>query len=128
MLNSLVSKIVTAVLVLAVAAGGISWWQMDPASRDAILSAVGRFAAWMGVVLLLPWATFLVIGWVARRDSNAASAVLVGCYTLLEAIWLGWMHGWSGHGPVVWTLFAAAVLFAAVYNLLACDWIAEKVA
>ena len=31
------------------------------------------------------------------------------------------------HGPTAWAFFAAATLVAGVYNLLACDWIAEKV-
>ena len=126
MLNSLVSKIVTGLLVLAVVAGGISWWQLDPAARHAVLSGVGQFVAWLGVVLLLPWATFFLIGRVARLESNAAGAALVGIYTLLEAAWLGWVYGWAGHGPAGWTLLAAAVLFAAAYNVLVCDWIADR--
>jgi hypothetical protein len=126
LLSGIVSKIVTGVLILTVVAAGISWWQMDLTSRQAILSAIGRLGAWVAIVLLLPWATFFATGWVARMDSNLAGALLVGTYTILEAAWLGWMHGWSGYGPVGWTMFAAAVLFAAVYNLLVCDWIAEK--
>jgi hypothetical protein len=75
----------------------------------------------------VPWATFFVIGRIARLESNAAGAVLVGGYTLAEAGLLGWLFGAGGHGPTGWTLFAAAVLLAGAYNLLACDWIAERV-
>ena len=33
----------------------------------------------------------------------------------------------GSRGPTAWTFFAAATLFAGVYNLFACDWIAEKI-
>ena len=120
-------KIVGGAVALAVVAGGISWWQMDPASRDALLTGTGRVIAWLGVVLLLPWATFFMIGRVARVDSNAAGALLVFGYTLAEALLLAWLFGWSIHGAAAWTFAAAAVLVAGVYNLFTCDWIAEKV-
>ena len=41
---------------------------------------------------------------------------------------LAWLFEWSVHGRAPWVFFAAATLFAGVYNLFACDWIAEKAA
>jgi len=127
-LKGIGGKIAAGAVALAVVAGAISWFQMPSAQRDAILSNVGRAGAWLGVVLLLPWATFFVIGRIARLESNAAGAGLVFAYTAAEAGLLAWLFGFTGGGPTGWTLFAAAVLLAGVYNLLACDWIAEKVA
>ena len=40
---------------------------------------------------------------------------------------LAWLFGWSVHGAMPWTFFAAATLLTGVYNLFACDWIAEKI-
>jgi hypothetical protein len=80
----------------------------------------------LGIVLLLPWATFFLTTWIARRQSNAAGALLVAAYTILEAVLLGWLFGWEVPGATAWTFFVVGVLLAGVYNLLVCDWIAEK--
>jgi FtsH-binding integral membrane protein len=127
-LKSMGGKVLSGVVALAVIAGGISWWQMDQSTRDGLITGIGHLIAWLGVVLLLPWATFFLIGRVARVDSNAAGAALVFAYTVAEAILLAWLFGWSISGPAALTFAAAAVLVAGVYNLFTCDWIAEKVA
>jgi hypothetical protein len=126
-LTSVTGKVVTGLVGLAVIVSAISWWRMDDATRDMILVGTGRIAAWFGIVLFLPWVTFALIGKVGRLDSNAAGAVLVGGYTLLELILLLWLFGWSLPGGTAWTFAGVGVLFAAAYNLFACDWIAEKV-
>lgn len=126
-LKGIGGKIVGGVVALAVIASAISWWQMDPASRHAILSGAGKIAAWFGVVLLVPWASFFLIGRVAKRESNSAGAALVLGYTAVEAGVLAWLFDWSIAGATAWVFYAAAVLVAGVYNLLSCDWIAEKV-
>ncbi len=113
---------------MGVTALAISWWRTDAQSRETLLSGTGKIAAWLGVVVLLPWVTFFVIARVAKRESNAAGALLVLAYTSLGVALLGWLFEWSMPGPTGWTFFAVAGLFAAGYNLLACDWIAERLA
>ncbi len=127
LLKSTASKIVTGAVGLAAVAAGISWWRMDEATRQMLLTGTGRIVAWLGVVLVLPWVTFFVIGRVAKMESNAAGAALVLAYTIVEAALLGWLFEWSLPGPTAWTFFAVGGLFAAAYNLFTCDWIAEKV-
>jgi hypothetical protein len=51
---------------------------------------------------------------------------LVLTYSLVEIVALLWLFHWSIAGATAWTFLTAAGLFAAVYNLLTCDWIAEK--
>jgi FtsH-binding integral membrane protein len=114
------------VVALAVVAGGISWWQMDEATRHMLLSGTGRIVSWLGIVLLAPWATFFLTTWVAKRESNAAGAALVAGYTVVEAILLAWLFDWNVPGATAWTFLVVGALFAAVYNLLVCDWLAEK--
>jgi len=126
LLKTVTGKVVAGVMALAVIAGGISWYQMDPATRHMLLSGTGRIVAWFGIVLLVPWATFFVTTWVAKFESNAAGAGLVAGYTLIEAVLLAWLFDWSIHGAMPWTFLVAGALFAAVYNLLVCDWLAEK--
>ena len=127
-LKTIGGKIAAGAVALAVIVGGITWWQMDPATRHAILSGTGKISAWFGIVLLVPWATFFVIGRVAKLDSNLAGGLLVLGYTVLEIILLVWLFDWSVAGAAGWTFVSLGALLAAVYNLFTCDWIAEKVA
>jgi hypothetical protein len=127
LLKSVTGKVVSGAVALTVVAAGISWWRMDEATRQVLLSGTGKIVSWLGVVLVLPWVTFFVIGRVAKLENNMAGAALVLAYTIIETALLGWLFGWSLPGPTAWTFFAVAALFAGAYNLFTCDWIAEKV-
>ena len=127
-LKGVAGKVVSGLVALAVVATAISWFQMDEESRAALLRGTGRVFAWLGVVLVVPWASFFVIGRVARMESNTAGAALVLLITAVEAAVLAWLFDWSIDGAAPWVFFAAATLFAGGYNLIACDWIAEKAA
>ena len=127
-LKGVAGKVVTGLVALAVIATAISWFQMDEATRAALLRGAGRVFGWVGIVLVVPWASFFLIGRVARMDSNTAGAALVLAFTVVEAAVLAWLFDWSVSGAAPWVFFATATLFAGVYNLFACDWIAEKAA
>jgi len=127
-LKTVTGKIVGGIVSLAVLTAGISWWRMDSQTKDMLLSGTGKIVSWFGIVLLVPWATFFIISWVAKMDKNAAGAVLVFVYTLIEALMLAWLFSWSFPGATAWSFFAVGTLVAGVYNLLVCDWIAEKLA
>jgi hypothetical protein len=121
-------KVISGIAGLVIVLAGISWWRMDPGTKQALLSGTGKIVSWFGIMLLLPWATFFVIGWVARTEKNAAGAALVLAYTVLEALLLAWLFEWRLPGATAWSFFAVGTLVAGVYNLLVCDWIAEKLA
>lgn len=126
-LKTIGGKIATGLVSLAVIAGTISWYEMDPVTRHGIVTGTGRIIGWFVVMLVLPWATFFLIGSVARRDSNLAGALLVLFYTALEAILLAWLFSWGIKGATAVAFYCAGILLAAAYNLFTCDWIAEKV-
>ena len=108
-------------------AGGAWWWRSDEAARQAVVGGLGRSAAWGAAVLLLPWATFWLVGAVGRRaESNAPGAALVAGYTAVEVGALVALIGGLPDGGLGWAALVAAALFAATYNLFACDWIAER--
>ena len=104
-------------MALAVVAAGISGGGWTPATATRLLTGTGKIVSWFGIVLLVPWATFFVIGRVAQvskqrrrrgpgRGLHAAGAVLLaGCS--------------AGTSPAAtaWT-FSAVALLAGVYNLL----------
>jgi len=126
-LKSIGGKIATGLVALAVIAGAVSWFEMDPGTRHAIVAGTGHIVGWLAVVLIAPWATFFAIGAIARLESNAAGAALVFAYTAIEAVLLAWLFSWSIRGATGVVFFCAAILVAAAYNLFTCDWIAEKV-
>lgn len=126
-LKSIAGRIVSGLVGLLVIAVAISWWRMEPATRQALMGGAGRIAAWIGVVLLWPWASFAIVAWVGRMRSNLAGGVLVGTYSLLEFLLLLWLMAWSIGGAVAWTFVGVGMLAAIVYNVLTCDWIAERV-
>jgi len=101
---------------------------MEPQTRQMLLTGTGRILAWLGIVLLLPWVSFFVIGKVAKMESNLAGGLLVAAYTLVEVLILAWLFDWNIPGATAWTFLIVGGLFAAAYNLFACDWIAEKIA
>lgn len=126
-LKGIGGKIVAGVVALVVIGSAISWWRMDAAGRDAILSVAGRTGAWILIVLLAPWALFWVVTWVARFQRNSAGAALVAALTLLEMVVLGLLFDWNlGGSTLGWAYVAVGALLAAVYNLFTCDWIAER--
>jgi hypothetical protein len=126
-LKTISGKVITGFIILAVIAGGISWWQMDPDTRHMLVAGTGKILAWLGIVLFLPWVSFLLIARVAKLDSNAAGAALVASYTVIETLVLLWLFGWRMPGATAWTFVIVGGLFAGAYNLFTCDWIAEKV-
>ncbi len=125
--TSMAGKVVGGVVALAVIVAGITWWTLEPATRSQIMGGTGKVLGWLGIVLLVPWATFFLIGQVDRLESNLAGGLLVASYTLLELVLMLWLFGWSVKGAAAWTFVGVGTLFAGVYNLFTCDWIAEKV-
>jgi FtsH-binding integral membrane protein len=125
-LKTVGGKIISGLVALGVLAAGISWWQMDPSTRQMLLTGTGRIASWLGIVLFVPWISFFLIGRVAKLENNAAGGALILGITIIEALLLGWLFRWNVHGATAITFFLAASLLAGVYNLFACDWIAEQ--
>ena len=117
---------ITGMVVLGVVAAGISWWQMDPATRQSIMAGTGKILAWAVGVLVAPWATFFLSTRTAKFDSNLAGGLLVFAYTAVEVVVLAWLFNWSISGAAGWTFVGVGGLLAAAYNLFTCDWIAEK--
>jgi hypothetical protein len=126
-LKTVTGKVVSGLVGLVVILTAISWYRMDESTKHMLISGTGHIISWLGIVLVVPWLAFALIGWVSRMDSNAAGAVLVAVITILETLLLAWLFNWSVSGTAAWTFLILGGLVAGLYNLLTCDWIAEKV-
>ncbi len=125
-LKGIGGKVVGGVVLLGVVIAAIAFYQAGPEGRAVFFDASGKIVGWVLIVALAPWALFWLVVKVARAESNASAALLVGALTLAELLALWWMFDFGIGGPVAIAFFAAGALLAAVYNLLACDWIADK--
>ena len=120
-------KVVTAVLVVAVAGAGIWFWK-HPEDLQMIWRTLKYVVAWMGFVLVLPWATFFVTPWIASKDSNAAAALMLFGYWLADVLVAFWLMGTlRGHATLTWVVVLLGFLAAGVYNFKACEFQAERV-
>jgi hypothetical protein len=124
-LKTVGGKIAGGLVAVAVVAAAIALWRMDGVERQNLWSGFLNILAWLGIVALWPWVSFAVIRWVNGLGSNVAGGLLVFGYTAAEAALLLWLCGVPS-GPTGWTFAGVGALVAGAYNLLACDWIAEK--
>lgn len=125
-IKGILGKVVTGAVVLAVGAAAVSWYQMPAADRSIIVSDIGAFFAWAALVVALPWMLALLTRRAARFDSNLAGVVLVAGITIAELGLLVWFFHLNVHAKASWICMIACGVVAAAYNVLTCDWIAER--
>ncbi len=118
-------KVLTAVLVVGVFASGF-WFYRHPEQLQAIWGVLKSVLAWLGFVIVLPWALFFVVAWVRRFDSNAAAAAMLIAYLLLDVLAALYLAGWHVSGALTWTVLVLGFLAAGVYNFLACETIDNR--
>lgn len=119
-------KVVTAILVVS-GAGAVIWFWKHPEHLQTIWQTLKYVVAWIGFVLVLPWATFFVTPWVVSKDSNLAAAMMLTGYVLADAIVAFCLIGRvTGLGGFTWILLLLGFLAAAVYNLKVCEHQADR--
>ncbi|MBC7784608.1 MAG: hypothetical protein H7144_12290 [Burkholderiales bacterium] len=125
-LKRIAGVVLTGAVALGVIIGAISWFQMSPQDRAEMLGSVGRVLVWLGIAAVLPWATYFFTTLVAKRESNLLAGVMIAAYTFVDgaALWL--LFELSGLSTAGIFLIVLGLLSALTYNLLVCDWIAEK--
>jgi hypothetical protein len=127
-LKTVGGKVAGGAVLLAVVICGIGWYQAGPDGRAALIYTAMKIVGWTAHVLAMPWLLFPLVGWVESFKSNHVSGVFLIALTALQSLLLLWLFQFDPGGAVGWMLFVAGVGIAGVYNLLACDWLAEKLA
>lgn len=121
------AKVVTAVLVVS-GAGAVIWFWKHPEHLALIWLTLRYALAWMGFVLVLPWAMFFVTPWVLSRDSNAVAGLMLLGYALADVVVAFWLIGnIRGHNTLTWVVLLLGFLSAAVYNFKVCEYQADRV-
>ncbi|MBI1826214.1 MAG: hypothetical protein HY287_00440 [Planctomycetes bacterium] len=119
-------KVITAILVVG-SAGAVIWFWRHPEHLQTIWATIQYVLAWMGFVIILPWATFFVTPWVASKDSNVAAALMLIGYAIPDIVVALYLAGGvHGHNGLSWTVLIVGFLAAAVYNLKVCEFQAER--
>ncbi len=119
-------KVITAILTAGVIGAGIWFWR-HPEQLQTIWTTIKYVLAWMGFVLVLPWATFFVTAWVVKKESNAIAWMMLGGYLLADMAVAFWMVGTvKGLSALSWVVLILGFLSAAVYNFKACEHQAER--
>lgn len=119
-------KVVTAVLVVA-SAGAVIWFWRHPEQLQTIWQTLKYVVLWLGIVLILPWATFFVTPWVVSKESNTAAGLMLLGYSLADVICAFVLIGSvRGHNTLTWLVLLLGFLAAGVYNFKACEFQAAR--
>lgn len=117
----------TAVLVVASAAG-IIWFWKHPEQLEVLWVVIKRVLAWLGFVIVLPWALFFVPPWVIKKESNLAAGLMLAAYLVIDVVVaLLLAGGVRGHGTLAWVVLVLGFAAAGVYNFLVCDSQADRI-
>lgn len=120
------AKVVTATVFVG-SAGAVIWFWNHPEQLEQIWQVIKYALIWLGVVALLPWATFFVTTTVVAKDSNAAAGLMLGGYALIDVlVAFGLIGGVSGLDSLTWFVLLIGFLAAGVYNYVVCDYIATR--
>lgn len=113
------------VSVLTVAGAGLWFWQ-HPEQLSALGALVRKVLIWLGIVLVLPWATFLATAWVVKKESNGAAGALLLTLTAIDVVAALALADWSVKGTLSWLVLILGFLSAGVYNFVVCDYQAAR--
>ena len=116
----------TAVLVVASALLVIWYYRLPVDERAALWLGARSVLVWIGFVAVLPWATFFVPVRVVRADSNLASGLMLLGYLAVDVAFALYLAGGGIDGVFQWAVFILGFLCAALYNFLACEFVADR--
>lgn len=129
MLKWLAEHVAAKVLITACVLGGILagiWFWRHPEDLRALWGVIRLTLTWLGFVAVMPWALFFVPPMIVKVESNAASAAMLMAYLVIDVLVALWLAGWSVGGTLGWVVLMVGFLAATVYNVLVCEFIADR--
>lgn len=119
-------KVVTILCLLGAGLAGY-WFYTHPDEIRTLWSVVRLALAWIAFAAVLPWSSFAMMKWVLRFESNAAGAILLAAYSVLDIVAALWLAGWHVRGALAWTVVLVGWLAATAYNYVICESLARHV-
>ena len=113
-------RVLTAILVIA-SAGCVIWFWRHPEQLQEIWRVAKLALAWIGFVLVLPWALFFLLAWVRKFENNVAPAIMLIGYLAVDVVAALYLAGWHVSGALAWIVLLLGFLAAGVYNFLVCE-------
>ncbi|RIK68016.1 MAG: hypothetical protein DCC65_04075 [Planctomycetota bacterium] len=128
------AKVATAVIFLAVAAGGI-WCYQNPESVKAFGVVVKHTLIWLVVAAALPWSSYLFMRPLMARQAKMQSAYgaamvslgVIAAFWLVDVLLALWLADWSIAGGFTWFVVILGFIAAAAYNFVICESLARHV-
>ncbi len=128
-LGKMVAEKLAGLLVFLLAFGIIVLvWQYHHRlpSWQAVARFVGGIVLWLALATLLPWATFFLVAWVQRAESNLPAAGLLLFWAAVDGA-LAWLISGGGAPDAGrWLAIGLAFCLGGLYNLIAANQIANR--
>ncbi len=118
-------KVLTAILVVATVCGVIWFWK-HPEHIQSLWDMTKASLVWIGFVLVLPWATFFAVPMARKFDNNAAPAIMLSAYAILDTLVALYLAEWRIEGALTWTVVLLGLMAASVYNYLVAQTIDDR--
>lgn len=119
------AKVLSAILIVSSAGAGIWFWK-HPEQLETIWSVLKSVLVWLGLVLVLPWASYPLTKKVVATDSNRAAIALIAGLFVADGLFALYLSGWSISGALARMVVVLGLLSAAVYNFIVCDFQAQR--
>jgi hypothetical protein len=127
------AKVATAIIFLAVAAGGY-WCYQHPESVKAGADVVKLTLVWIVFAAALPWSSYFFMRPLLARQSEmqssqAAGAVgvaVIAAFSVLDVLLAFYLAGWSIAGTLTWIVVLLGFAAAAAYNFVICESLARQ--
>lgn len=128
------AKVATAIIFVAVVAGGIWCWQNWDTVK-AFGHVVKLLLIWLAVVAALPWSSYLFMRPLLNFQSSlqsekaaiAVSVALIGVFCVIDVVVALCMGDWSDVGGFTWFVALLGFLAAGAYNFVICESLARHV-
>ncbi len=128
------TKVASAIIFLAVVAGGIWTWQ----NWDTVVAIGGvlkRVLIWIVLVGGLPWSSYLFMGPLLQFQSRLQTAniagmvsvAIIGAFCAIDILLALWLADWGFSGGFTWFVVMLGFVAAGAYNFVICESLARHV-
>lgn len=126
------AKVASAIIFLAVVAGGIWTWQ----NWDTV-KAIGHIVKlalfWIVLVGGIPWSSYLFMRPVLQFQSRLQTAniaamvsvAMIGAFCVIDILLAFWLADWGFTGGFTWFVVMLGFLAAGAYNFVICESLAR---